>query len=215
MRTILAKGLGISLTLAASLAAVSCTSSEDAPQLRKPKDAIFRSHNPKNRKLAERLIRLKGIDQKVKKDLDLKFAGVVAHLPHSHRTRFYDALRRKVNISTIREDIIDIYTESLDRDQLTRLVEFYSSDLGQFVSSVEPKLNSSILESLSSSSTLEAERILLEMIKEKDLPDLEANILFRQRSDHETDKRPSNSYGSPKEIKSPIRKALDKLHFTN
>lgn len=189
--------------LMVQLSACQSTGQRDQPEF----DVIYSSHDKKSRTLAAKLIALKGIDQKVKKNLDTKFASVVAHLPQSHRTRFYDALRRKVNIDTIREKIVNIYTESLDQDQLSKLVAFYSSDLGQFITSTEPKLNSSIFDSLSDSSTQEAERILLQMIKEKDIPAEEA-----RRAAYETTQSPSESV-APAEIDDPIRKALDTLLF--
>lgn len=176
---------------AAGVLALACqTSRRPAPRAFGAKDAVYKAHDPKNRALAAHLIQLKSIDTKIKKDLDQRFAEVVAHLPAEQRTRFYDALRQKVNIQTIREEIIDIYTESLDREQLSKLVAFYRSELGQFISNTEPKLNASIFASLSSSSTQEAERILLEMISEKAEPEFE-------------------------EARSPIRKALDKLLFAH
>lgn len=186
------------------LSACQSTSQRDQPDF----DVIYSSHDKKSRSLAEQLIALKGIDKKVKKNLDTKFASVVAHLPQSHRTRFYDALRRKVNMDTIRKKIVNIYTESLDQEQLSKLVAFYSSDLGQFITSTEPKLNSSIFDSLSDSSTQEAERILLQMIKEKDIPAKEA-----RRAVYETTQSPTESVTPPPEIDDPIRKALDTLLF--
>lgn len=174
-----------------SLSAFGCqTSSQRRTTIRATKDALYKAHDPQNRALAANLIQLKSIDTKIKRDLDQRFAEVVSHLPPEQRTRFYDALRKKVNLTTIREEIVDIYTESLDRQQLTKLVAFYRSDLGQFITNTEPKLNASIFDSLSSSSTQEAERILLEMISEKKPPEFE-------------------------EARTPIRKALDKLLFAH
>lgn len=180
----------LALLLAAVVAASCQTPAKKRRRPSLPEDKIYKAHNPENRKLAAELIALKRIDAKIKQDLDERFADVVGHLGPEQRTKFFDALRQKVNIRTIREEIIDIYTESLDRKQLTTLVAFYKSELGQFIADTEPKLNASIFETLSSSSTHEAERILLEMIKEKDKPQYE-------------------------EARSPIRKALDNLLFAH
>lgn len=116
--------------------------------------------------LATELVRVKKIDHKMEQELVEKFSKVANSLPKEYQRVFMTKLKKKVNLSFIRAEISQIYKTNLEKEEIIKLITFYRTKLGQFVTEREPKINASIFETLSSESTREAEKIILKMIKE-------------------------------------------------